>query len=241
MTITRLADERGSSLIISMLAVLLLTALSAALVLTTNTEVLITKNFKSTQQALYGTDAGIERSIQDLLREPAWGSILNGAIQSGFTDDPPRAFPNGAPVDLTALTGALQADSDALYGGTNPDRPVWQIYAHGPLDDLIPNSFVPTRGYVLVWVADDPGEADGAPAVDSNGTVILHAEGYGEGASRKVIEATAVRTFSAGGESGYVAQRGQDEQNRRARKDAVSTPGSTLDGVSMTLKTGGLS
>ena len=41
-------------------------------------------------------------------------------------------------------------------------------------------------------------------------------------------------------ERGYTGQRGQDEQNRRARKAAVQTPGKALTRSEMSLATGGL-
>jgi len=39
-------------------------------------------------------------------------------------------------------------------------------------------------------------------------------------------------------ERGYTGQRGQDEQNRRARKAAVQTPGKALTQSTMSLTTG---
>ncbi len=46
------------------------------------------------------------------------------------------------------------------------------------------------------------------------------------------------RTVSTGLERGYVGQRGQDEQNRRARKAAVQTPGKALTAQQLTTATG---
>ena len=50
-----------------------------------------------------------------------------------------------------------------------------------------------------------------------------------------MIEATLGRTDSTELERGYTGQRGQDEQNRRARKAAVGTPGAGLGRSEMTL------
>ena len=96
-------------------------------------------------------------------------------------------------------------------------------------------------GYVVVWVADDPGETDNDPSADGNGLVLVHAEGFGERGSNRSVEASAVRAASTSVETGYVAQRGQDEQNRRARKGAVQTPGAGLTEMLMSLSTGGIS
>ena len=235
------SSERGVALVISLLAMMMLSALGAALVLTTTTETMLTHNFQTAQQTLYAADAGVERGVLDLIREPIWSSILAGAKTSGFADDPPHLLPDGTSADLTALTAALQSDTDALYGVANANRPVWQIYAHGSMESLLPASDVLALGYVVVWVGDDSGESDGNPALDGNGTLLVRAEAFGEGGSRKVVEASAVRAATTTLESGYVAQRGQDEQNRRARKEAVQTPGADLTEMIMSLTTGGIS
>jgi hypothetical protein len=50
-----------------------------------------------------------------------------------------------------------------------------------------------------------------------------------------VIEVTVARTDSTEIERGYTGQRGQDEQNRRARKAAVQTPGKALSNNQISL------
>jgi len=51
---------------------------------------------------------------------------------------------------------------------------------------------------------------------------------------------TVARTDTTNLERGYTGQRGQDEQNRRARKAAVQTPGKALTQQEMGLATGGI-
>ena len=51
---------------------------------------------------------------------------------------------------------------------------------------------------------------------------------------------TVARTDTTNLERGYTGQRGQDEQNRRARKAAVQTPGKALTQQEMGLSTGGI-
>ena len=87
--------------------------------------------------------------------------------------------------------------------------------------------------FVLVLVGDDPSEIDGNPQADVNGVLTLHAEAWGVGGSHRVIETTVARTSSNEIERGYIAQRGQEEWNQRARKAAVQTPGSGLTGMAM--------
>ena len=107
------------------MATLMLSALGAAMVLNTTTETMLTHNFQTGQQALYTADAGAERSIQDLIREPSWSAVLTGGRSSRFIDDPPYLLPDGTSADLIALTATLQADTDARYGVANGNRPVW--------------------------------------------------------------------------------------------------------------------
>src|SRR5439155_21725553 len=72
------------------------------------------------------------------------------------------------------------------------------------------------------------------------GVLALRAEAFGPRGAQKVIEATIARTDTTTLERGYTGQRGQDEQNRRARKAAVQTPGKALTMQSLTLSTGGV-
>ena len=88
-------------------------------------------------------------------------------------------------------------------------------------------------------VADDPSEIDGNPQLDTNGVLTLHAEAWGAGGSHKVVEVTVARTSTTEIERGYIAQRGQEEWNQRARKAAVQTPGGSLTEMKMGIGGGG--
>jgi hypothetical protein len=238
----RIRDERGTALIIALMAMMLLTALGAAVVMVSSTETHISSNYRNGQEALYAADAAVERVMQDLLMIPRWNDILNGSAQSGFVDggaSGQKTLPGGGVMTLTSATAALQADTDTLnqWGANNPH---WQLFAWGPLSDMLPNNVIDSPMYVAVWVADDPAETDGNPAADSNGTLTLHAEAIGPSGSRKIVEVTIARTNSTEIERGQIAQRGQEELNQRARKAAVGTPGKTLDNMRMQTATGNL-
>lgn len=233
-----LRNERGSALIITLMCAMLLTALGLGLVLTTTTETMISANYRASQETLYAADAGIERAIQDLLQAADWDALLSGAETSGFTDAGTRVAPDGTTLDLPTLTGNLQIETDAIYGGL-PNRPVWQIYAHAPLSAVLPT--ITNVGYVIVWVADDVAETDGDPARDSNGIVMLHSEAFGEGGSRKVIEALMSRSGElTSNENGYGGQQGMGEQNQRRRDSAIGSPGGGLTEMRMGLESGGM-
>jgi hypothetical protein len=239
---TRLAGEEGTALVIALMAVMLLTALGAAVIMVTNTETSISANYKNSTEALYAADAAVERVVQDLLMVPRWNDILDGTAQSAFVDGTmtgEKTLPGGGKITLTAATQQLQTDSNAVaaWGANNPQ---WRLFAWGPIGDMLPNSPIDSPMYVAVWIADDPAEADGNPSADSNGTLTLHAEAFGPFGTRKVIEVTVARTSSTEIERGQIAQRGQEELNQRARKAAVQTPGKTLGNMQMNVGTGNL-
>ena len=243
---TRLSDEQGSALIIALMAMMLLTALAGAVIMVSTTETKIASNYSSAQEALYAADAAVERVMQDLLMVPRWNDILAGTSQSAFVDGgmtAAKALPGGGLITLccaaASATGQLQAETDAAnsWPGNNP---AWRLFAWGPLSSILSEGEVDSSMYVAVWIADDPAETDNNPLADVNGTLTLHAEAYGPGGSRKVVEATVARTTSTEIERGQIAQRGQEELNQRARKAAVQTPGKSLGNMRMNTTTGGM-
>ncbi len=250
----RWRDESGVALIVALMSLLLLTALGLALVMTTSTETMIASNFSNSQEAIYAADSGVERAMQDLLTVPDWNTILAGTTTSAFIDGAPsgvRSLPGGGTLNLTEvvnmancnkLASCSAAEMDAItrdrpWGQNNPR---WQLYAYGPMNDIIPTGTVNSPFYVVVMVADDASEVvDNDPTKDSNGVLSMRAEAFGPGNTHKVIEVTLARTDATELERGYIGQRGQDEQNRRARKAAVQTPGKALTNKEFSIATGG--
>jgi hypothetical protein len=254
-----LCNERGSALVVALLSLLLLTALGLALTLTTTTEIAISANQRMSQEAANAADAAIERAMQDLLAMPDWNRALSGAEQSSFVDGSaggPRVLPDGGTIDLTEIAnlascGRIASCSASEIATNSPERhwaannPVWQLYVYGPVSDLLPAGTVNSPIYVVVLVGDDPSETDGDPRTDGNtatnpgsGVLSLRAEAFGPLGTHRIVEATVARTLSTGLERGYIGQRGQDEQNRRARKSAVQTPGKALTTQQLTTATG---
>ena len=257
--LARARDERGSALVIALLSLLLLTALGLALTLTTTTETAISANQRMGQEAMNAADAAIERAMQDLLAMPDWNRALSGTEQSSFINGSPggpRALPDGSTINLTEIAnlascGHTSSCSSGDIATNSPERhwaannPVWQLYAYGPVSDLLPGGTVSSPIYVVVLIGDDPSETDGDPLTDGNtaanpgsGVLSLRAEAFGPHGTHRIVEATVARTVSTGLERGYVGQRGQDEQNRRARKAAVQTPGKALTAQQLTTATG---
>lgn len=256
-------DERGIALIISLMAMLLLTALGMSLMLTSRTETLIGANYRDSLEGGYAADAGIERVMQDVLTIPDWNAILTSAdgvragVTSGFIEGSTTpTLSDGRELDLAVATNMLNCGktttcSDGDMDTSTADRP-WgvnnprfRLFAWGPVNDLIPTGTVNSPFYLAVWIADDAAETDGNPSLDGSdatnpgsGVLTLRAAAFGPGGSHRVIETTIARTDITEIERGYTGQRGQDEQNRRARKAAVQTPGKGLTRSEMSL-TGG--
>lgn len=251
----RARNEGGTALIIALLCTLLMTALGVALTLTTTTEGRIASNYRDGMEALYAADAVVERVLQDVLTVPDWNTILNGTATSPFIDGPPgdRTLPDGTRLNLNELTAMVScgktscANADiAAYTPERPwgpNNPRWRLYAYGPVSDMLPTGTINSNMYVVAWIGDDPAENDCNPLVDGSppvspcegtgenrgrGVLSMLAHAYGPGGVRRVIEVTIARTDTTELERGYTGQRGQDEQNRRARKAPVQTPGKAL-------------
>jgi hypothetical protein len=255
-------SERGISMIIALMAMSLMIALGTALMMTTMTETRITTNFRNNSESLYAADAALERGLDDLLTVPDWNNLLNGTVKSALVDGAPtgdRTLSDGTILKLDEILnmancqkvtscsgGDLQEVTLERPWGLN--NPQWQLFAYGKLNDVLPNGGINSPYYVTVMVGDDPSENDGDPLHDGvsqtnpgSGVLALRAEAWGPGGSHKIIELTLARTDTTELERGYTGQRGQDEQNRRARKAAVQSPGKALTNQSMTLSSGGIS
>jgi hypothetical protein len=270
---SRLGEESGIALIIALMAMSLMMALGLALMLTTVTEGKISGNYREGAEALYAADAAVERVMQDILTVPNWDDILSGAQTSGFIDGVAageRTLPDGSKLDLTQATNMMRCGkttcSDADLVALTDDRPwgannpKWQLYAYGPLDQMLPTGTINSRMYVVVWIADDPSENDGDPLHDGGvpagcnpltdpscaagnmgrGVIAMMAQAFGPDGTSRTIEVTLGRTDTTELVRGYTGQRGQDEQNRRSRKAPVQTPGKALTQSTWSLANGGI-
>ena len=200
------------AIIVALMATLLMSALGAALVLTTSSEALIAANFRNAQEGVYAADAALERAMDDLVSIPEWSSVLDGSMQSAFVDGPPtgvRTLADGSLLDLgqtvnmmncrkatPCSAASLTAMTAERPWGTN--NPVWRMFAYGPLSSLLPAG-IDSTSYVIVMVADDPSENDNDPLHDGHstsnpgtGVLVLRAEGFGPRGMHQVIESTLV-------------------------------------------------
>ena len=179
-----------------------------------------------------------------------------------------RTLPDGTQLDLDKATNVLDCGKVAGCNDTDLNtateerpwglnNPRWKLYAYGQMKDMLPTDTINSSDYVVVWIADDPSETDNDPTKDGGsgqncngdaaclanpglGVLAMHAEAFGPGGVHRVIEITVAKTDNTEIERGYTGQRGQDEQNRRARKAPVQSPGKALTNQSMTLTSGGI-
>ena len=264
----RVRREDGIAMIVALMAMMLMMALGMTLMITTTTESKIANNYNGGMEALYAADSAVERVMDDILTVPDWNQILQGNVRSAFIDGSPtgvRTLPDGTKLDLDKATNVLdcgKADgcNDADLNTATDDRPWgmnnprWKLYAYGPMKAMLPTDTINSSDYVVVWIADDPSETDNDPTTDGAagqncvdaactanpglGVLAMHAEAFGPGGVHRVIEITVAKTDNTEIERGYTGQRGQDEQNRRARKAAVQTPGKALTQKELSLSTG---
>ena len=165
---SRLANQEGSALIIALMAMMLLTALGAAVVMVSNTESRSAGNYRNSQEALYAADAAVERVVQDLLLVPA-GTTSSTAPRS--------------PALSTATTTADQTlpgggHGDALLRRQHRHRSASGRHRHARIcgartiragsfspgarsSNMLPDNQIDSSMYVAVWVADDPADGTG--------------------------------------------------------------------------------
>ena len=207
------------AILVALMATLLMSALGAALVLTTSSDALIAANFRSAQEGVYAADAALERAMADLGTLVDWNAVLDGSASSAFVDGAPsgvRTLADGSPLDLgqtlnmqncrkvTACSASdLTANTAQRPWGAN--NPVWRLFAYGALSSLLSPHAIESAYYVIVMIADDPSENDDDPLRDGQGptnpgtgVLSLRAEAFGPRGARQVVEVTVARPGGEG-------------------------------------------
>jgi hypothetical protein len=176
------AAERGAALLFAVAATLMLTTIGVGLILATMTESMIAGGYQSGHEAFYAADAGLEWAVWELGRREDWTGLPGTVRPAVFTGTPSVARP---PVEVAAATATLQRSSDAVHG-TGLQRRLWYLLGSGWLSGLTGVDGSPW--YVVVWIADDPAEADGQPGLDTTRRLLVHVEAYGPREARRSVE-----------------------------------------------------
>jgi hypothetical protein len=111
-------SERGVSLLFSMLALLLLTAIAAGMMFMSSTETSISSNFKAEQTAYYAARAGVEEVRDRMLKtSPTTINCNTSVLDCGLL---PTATPNPAGGVLYILQNGVSAADITNIVPTNP-------------------------------------------------------------------------------------------------------------------------
>ena len=178
----RLRSTDGAALLIALMAMMLMTALATALILTTITETRIASSYGAGIEAFYAADAAIERAIDDLRTTPDWSALAAEEATSTFVDGPPggpRTLWDGTTLDLGEETRMVREG----------DSPPWRLFAYGALAGMLPPGRLKSRAYVVVWVADP---SDSPPQPDEE-TLRLLGQAYGPQGARRSLQVVLAR------------------------------------------------
>jgi len=169
---------------------MVLSAVGLGLVTVTNTEATIAANYRETNAMLSAADAAADLASAEVIRASSWNDVLNGVTRSTFQDGTltPR-LSSGEMVNLTTMTAALQAasDADANQGLNNPR---WRLFLYQPLASITRSA---STEYVVAWVADDVAETDNDPMTDGNGLLVIRAQALGRQGLQRTIDVTIAR------------------------------------------------
>jgi type II secretory pathway component PulK len=70
-------SERGAALLLALITAALIAAIAASLIVSTSTDLMITGSYRSSAEAMYGVEAGMERAIGELAAVPDWSAVLS--------------------------------------------------------------------------------------------------------------------------------------------------------------------
>lgn len=186
--------DEGSSLLLVLLVVPVITTLAGVIVLAATSETLTAFRYQQALQVRYAARALAERVVADLRQQADWSAVLSGYSLSAFSGgDTTWQADSRSSVNLGARSADLQA-ATAAEAPRGADTPRWQLYAWGPLHQLVTPAVLPDLPvFVAAWVADDGEDGDGDPSTDTNGMVAIHAEAFGRDHARWAVTALVAR------------------------------------------------
>ena len=211
-----MGGERGVALVITLMALLLLSAVGAALVLATNVDVLISANAGASNQTFYAADAAFERTLAELRSQPGFTPVLSGTVTSAFVDGAPsgqRTLADGSELSLAQVVNLANCQkpagcSDNDMNAAIRDRPWgvrnprWQLFSYGPLNGSL-GAALTAPVYVVSMVADDLSDTDDDPWQDGPqtggqvnpgaGVLLVRAEAFGPRGAHRIVEGAVVR------------------------------------------------
>ncbi len=159
-----MGDERGAALVIVLIALVGLTALAAAGIVTTGADIKIAENMDASTRAFYAADAGLQTFI---------GSSTDGTSGAVFAPDSLTTV-TITPMKLTELAGRrvlYRITSRAVYVAAPGDTAVRSISRVAIFSDgsiKVPASFTSASGLLKTGTAGTISGLDYASAGDPN-------------------------------------------------------------------------
>ena len=176
----RSGTDRGTALLAALVVMAIVSAMGLGLALTTSLEPLAAANFEANRSARAAAEAGVAVAVHELGAMGDWNLALAGLAGSAVLErgDTVVDLPDGLAAGLEELTARATCgrpgsctDSERAAFTTarpwGPNNPAWKVFGHGRIDRLVPDGTGLPPVVVVVWVADDPAEADGDPLCDS--------------------------------------------------------------------------
>ncbi|PJA48993.1 MAG: hypothetical protein CO171_06115, partial [Syntrophobacterales bacterium CG_4_9_14_3_um_filter_49_8] len=122
-------DEKGMVLVVGLLLIVVLMMIGTTAVMTSTTDMKISGNYKTSNQAFYAAEAGINEALyrlglfDDGTKAPPSGSMINinsiAGNNAAINIDPNGLLSNGIDDDVN---GAVDDISDLNYNGTYDNR-----------------------------------------------------------------------------------------------------------------------
>ncbi len=155
-------------LVLTLVLGVVLAALGSAMAIGSATETMIAGAHRDGTVLFYAADAAVEFAVEELARSD-WPAVLDTGTRSTFVDE--------------TLPVSRSIEGPAGY----------EVYAYGPLADMLGRASREVDPYVAVWLADltDPPAGAGSERV-----VGILATAFGPGGGRRSVALT-VRLSSA--------------------------------------------
>jgi Tfp pilus assembly protein PilX len=102
---SRARDERGTALLVAIMATALMSALGSALILTSITETAISANYRDGIEVLYAAEAAAALAIADLAAEEDWSSATAPRPEVGLDQLVPGAAGSSIRVGVDISPG----------------------------------------------------------------------------------------------------------------------------------------
>ncbi len=171
-------SERGAALVLAIIAIVLMSALSASLVVLSNTELKIAANYADAAELRYVAEAALEIALQELASIPDWSVLPGGPAASALTD--------GAPGGRRTLSDGTSVDLDELHAQAVADDSTARLFSFAPAERLQPGASLAVNAYIVVWIGDDLAAE---PEI-----LTVRAEAFGASRTRRMLAARVQRT-----------------------------------------------